>query len=71
MFEYGYAGMVSIRVGLLVCFSFIVLAPQGQPVTCHPYCTYFFYLDWIFTSPLQEPGPPYTTNEHLVQILER
>ena len=47
---------------------------QLRKVTCHPYLfdgavsrINFSQPDRFFTGYLQEPGPPYTTDEHLVQ----
>jgi len=45
---------------------------QLRKVTCHPYLfdgavSYISFKLLHVYSPLQEPGPPYTTDEHLIQ----
>jgi SNF2 family DNA or RNA helicase len=69
--EYGYAGMTSF-MDMPGLSPILISSFQLRKVTCHPYLfdgavSHISFKPFAFHLLFQEPGPPYTTDEHLIQ----
>lgn len=76
--EHGHAGLSPITTLSLVACDLTCTLPIGfqlRKVTCHPYLfdgavrpSHFSVGVFVLINPcVQEPGPPYTTDEHIVE----